>query len=95
MPCPAQHLFGLLKIAADADLTLCTAGRGTAEKAVCRSGEGLAAEVSEPQVLMEKRKVIPPAAARVGPAALERCQRCLFLALLQNLPSQLACYPEH
>lgn len=39
VPCTAQHLFGLLKIAADADLTLCTAGRGTAEKASSFNGE--------------------------------------------------------
>lgn len=38
-------------IAADADLTLCTAGRGADEKALCYSGEGSTGEALECLVL--------------------------------------------
>lgn len=51
VPCLAQNLSGFLEIAADADLTLCTAGRGTDGKAVCYSGEGLTGGALEPLVL--------------------------------------------
>lgn len=51
VPCLAQNHFGYLEIAAGADLTLCAAGRGADEEAVCYSGEGWTGEALEPLVL--------------------------------------------
>lgn len=51
MPYLVQNLSGFLETAADADLTLCTAGGGTDEQAVCYSGEGSIGEALKPLVL--------------------------------------------
>lgn len=79
---------GFFEIAAGADLTLCIARVGKQHVTVVRDRSEKPLSLL---VYIEKQKVIPPAAVCRGPAALERFQRWSFLALLQNLPSQLAC----